>query len=88
LTHEEYQSLTLPQVRNFSIAEKDRSQALAALKVDEMLVKQGNKNGLNGDDEASLNSGLSKKTIIILIIIILLAAVFAVGIYFAIDLST
>ena len=84
LTHEEYGLLTIPQVKNFSIEQRDKTTVMASLKADENDVNLKNK-----DDELETEpSSVNKKSIIIVTIIVLVAAAFAVGIYFAIEAAS
>ncbi len=72
-------------MKNFSIAEKDKASVLASLKADEMAANRFTTDVTFDDGQPS---GFNRKSAIIVTVIILLAATFAVGIYFAIELST
>ena len=71
--------MEVPPVKNFVINEKDRSQFKEATQSE--LGSQG------GRDSEIIQVSSQRKSFVIITIIVFLAAVFAVGIYFAIDLS-
>ena len=76
--------MATPQVKNFIIGEKDKQSVLASLRADEIAV-----NKTNSDlDQPEQVSGVNRKTVIIVALVVLLACLFALGIYFAIELST
>ena len=82
LHHEDYQLIQMPPVKNFVIMEKEKTaqQLREAL----TLEREGDQ---EYQDDAGYNTGSQKKNFIIVTVIVFLAAIFAVGIYFAVDLS-
>lgn len=78
----------MPPVKNFTITEKDKgsSQAMRDTFNENEFDVQGTHG--TGADDAQIRSGVSKKNFVIVSIIVFLAAIFAVGIYFAVDLSS
>lgn len=78
----------MPPVKNFTINEKDRG-AIRDTLAGESGVEVEAKEGFSGGaaDEGVHSGSTQRKNFIIVTIIVILAALFAVGIYFAIDLS-
>ena len=72
----------MPPVKNFIITEKDKGSS--SLKEAFSLDKEEQENMIG---EGAFGSNSQKKNFVIVTIIVFLAAVFAVGIYFAVDLS-
>jgi hypothetical protein len=74
----------MPPVKNFVITEKERT----ASQTKEFAAYSGQERDENNENvNEAFTSGSSRKNIILVTIIVLLAAMFAVGIYFAVDLA-